>query len=247
MKHDPQFGSWIPAYLKALESGVRREVAYRTAGVCRQSVWEWKQKNPGFAHEEQMARDRGSVERLINQFDAEEVPSSSREERNRAYHREWARRRRERDPEAVREYQRRWRAANRKRMRANDRKRRRAKRIESVLPCRCEECGETWLPIDGRRKGRFCSKRCANKWHGSRRTDRNRGVRNMQIGSIVLGILTSEPWLTRAGILKRAPGLKPGSLATKLSVWVKEGVLVRRGRRGWRYAMPDALDSEEAA
>lgn len=72
-KHQPKFGSWIPAYLKALETGVLREAAYRAAGVCRQSVWEWKKHNPDFVHFEQMARDRGAVEKLIRRLDAEGV------------------------------------------------------------------------------------------------------------------------------------------------------------------------------
>jgi len=159
---------------------------------------------------------------------------------SRLYQRNWARKFRRENPERVRANLRRWRERNRDKINAKERARRRATRPV----CECVECGKTWVVPFGERKAKYCSRKCRNKWHGRKRTRegrRNRGVRDMRLSGLVFRILRRSPWLTRNEILERAPGLKPGSVSSKLSEWVKTGALERDGTpRSYRYAVKGA-------
>lgn len=154
---------------------------------------------------------------------------------HRLYQRNWARADRVRNPEKHRRRLREWRAKNRERTRELDRRRQRAKRLETVQPCVCEECGGTWLPVDGRRSSRFCGRKCRNRWHGKRRK-RSRGIRNMQLRPTILRILRREPWLTTREIVRRDSRMKPGSVATTLTILRSAGKVVSKGKRNIRWA-----------
>ena len=173
----------------------------------------------------------------------------------RLYARNHARLMRERDPEGVRAKQNAWREANREHVQKQDRTRKRGLRMRQlrgegvtfrvvdgaprrvyVVTCdACRGASEKLQPT-----ARFCSRRCANRWHGvPRARARNRGVRNMTITATVLTVLEIEPLLTLGEIHRRAPETKYHSLATLLCGWVKDGTVVRcGGARFGRYALP---------
>lgn len=160
----------------------------------------------------------------------------------RLYSRNWARRLRERDPERAREYCRKWRRENPERSREVERERMRRKRRAwaKLNPCTCEECGATWLPCDGRKRGRWCSKACANRWHGRKRAaKRNRGIRRMGLRDDIKAALRAEAWLTPAQLRERLGA--SGNVVTMCPRMVEDGELVRRkvkGCRAYQYALP---------
>lgn len=157
----------------------------------------------------------------------------------RLYARNWARRERAEHPERARARLKRWRDANRERLRQTSRERMR-KVYEVRRPtCICDECGKLWRPAPKyaakpgvrKRKARFCSLRCANRWHGQRRPYRYAGIRCMTIKARVLAILAATPWLTPAEVAARDERIKPTSVATLLCVWSAHGELVERRKR----------------
>jgi hypothetical protein len=150
----------------------------------------------------------------------------------RLYQRNWARKRRQEQPERVRGNLNRWRRANGESIRAQERARRAKKRRPII--CTCKGCGK---PFQTRRPraAKWCTKACSNRYWTKHRKSRNRGIRNMQIGPMVFAVLQAEPGLTLRELHARLPGVKRGSLATKLTVWFQEGVVVRE--KG-RYRLP---------
>lgn len=62
----------IHAYLRTVRSGIRPSRAAGIAGVGRDTIWRWRSTVPGFAREEQLARDAADVERAIAEL-AEEA------------------------------------------------------------------------------------------------------------------------------------------------------------------------------
>lgn len=164
------------------------------------------------------------------------------------YARNWARKRRELDPEGVRQVHRDWRDRNREQVRKDARERARKKYRARAPLCTCAECGKKWkpapcyAPVPGvtTRKAKFCSLKCSNKFHGREKSKRkNRGLRNMSLERSVVAVLSrAERELSAAEIFDLlAPGTKRGSLATKLTDWAKKGKLTRRflrvaGERG---------------
>lgn len=163
----------------------------------------------------------------------------------RLYARNWSRKLRREDPERARTNCRAWREKNRERVREIERERTRKARLQRRPMCVCDQCGKRWKPAPKyaatpgvrQRKGRFCSVRCANRWHGARR-QRARGLRQMDISRVVADTLRSRPWLTPKAVCERAPQLKPGSVATLLSVWHRDGRVQRRkAGRAYEYAV----------
>ncbi len=160
----------------------------------------------------------------------------------RLYARNWARKLRAEHPELARARCQRWRDANRERVRELDRQRRHAKRHAPV--CVCDTCAKVWTPVPAyaaqsgvrRRRARFCSVRCANAWFGPRRTDRNRGIRTMDIRDRILAVLRARPWSTPREIATVDGVVKLGSVATLLCDLWPSGVVVRRKRgRAYEY------------
>lgn len=162
----------------------------------------------------------------------------------RLYARNWARKRRRERPEHVRGLLNGWRAKNRERINAKERARRAKKRVPIRLVCK--GCGKSFVAkrrTVPRGETKWCSAKCrrhASSVAAAKR--RNRGIRNMQIGPTVFEVLRATPGLTLAEIHERAPSVKRGSLATKLSVWVKAGTVERVDGR---YRLP--ASASEAA
>jgi hypothetical protein len=84
----------------------------------------------------------------------------------------YARRLRETDPMIAREAQRRWRAAHREEINRQNRERLRTRARRLAHVCTCEVCGEQWLCCGGRRRGRFCSQTCRQRWWDQHRKPR---------------------------------------------------------------------------
>lgn len=148
-----------------------------------------------------------------------------------------ARVRRATDPERARDNLQAWRDRNREKVRAAENARRLAQRKANPVTCKCDECGaEREIPPGGR-PGRFCDRRCTNRWHGKRRK-RNRGIRNMNIERDILTALRMYGWLTLAGLAIKLPKAKRGSINTKLCTMRKVGQVRDDGRRKFRaYAL----------
>lgn len=53
----------------------------------------------------------------------------------------------------------------------------------------------------------------------------------MKIGPIVFELLRAEPGLSLGEICARDSTLKRGSVATKLCVWVQQGIIARNGNK----------------
>lgn len=151
---------------------------------------------------------------------------------SRLYQRRWAKKRRAEQPERVRGNLCRWRRANGERIRAQERARRAKKRKPIRLTC--GHCGAAFSPRRYR-TAKWCSTKCRNANHAKHRKPRSKGLRNMQLGPTVFAVLREEPGLTLREILERAPTVKRGSLATKLTAWVQDGSVLRESGR---YRLP---------
>ena len=139
---------------------------------------------------------------------------------------------------------RRWRRRNPKRRKELERKQRRKKREANPRRFRCRECGVDIIVVHGRSR-KFCSRRCRNGWHGPRRTDRNRGLRQMDIRSTILGILRHGEWMSKRDILGAAPHLKPQSVSTTLGALAASGSISKRGNtRTMRYTRGTPCQTE---
>lgn len=165
----------------------------------------------------------------------------------RLYARNHARLRRERDPEGVRSALNAWRASNREHVNDLDRARKRAARTREL-----KALGATFRVVDGvavrvyrivcpvclsepemlQPNAKFCSKTCANRWHGvPRARARNRGLRNMSLAATAMTHLEIEPGLTLGELHARMRTTKYGSLATWLCHAAKAGKVLRHGRK----------------
>lgn len=156
--------------------------------------------------------------------------------------RNYARRRREEDPEGMRQANQAWRDANREHVRQMERTRRAHKKAKlPPLICQNPRCRKPFYPERNRKGTKWCSRECSNNYHAVIRSRRkNQGIRNMDLAKAVFRILHREPWLTLGEIAERATGAKRGSIATKLTEWAKEGVLKHDGKKKWRrYALAE--------
>jgi len=145
--------------------------------------------------------------------------------------RNWARRERAERPEVARTRLKRWRDANRERVRAADRRRRARKRRTRLIACKV--CA---AKVPATRRKLFCGRTCRNKFWGQHRPPRSRGIRNMSLTATLRALIAAEPGLTLNAICERAPTLKRGSVATKLTEWTKAGVVRRVGRANGKRA-----------
>jgi len=158
------------------------------------------------------------------------------------YQRKWAAEARSTDEGRERYLQnlRRYRERNRDRIREMERQRRREKYEANPVANQCEECNETWIvpyKQKGKRSSRFCSTKCANRWHAIRRAKkRNRGIRKMDIKPNVLRFVRGNPGCTAEEI---AVGIdaKVNSVRTLLTEWTKAGEFVREGKKPIRYSV----------
>jgi len=79
--------NWIDEYLSALRAGLSVGDACLCAGVTRDTVWAARKRVAWLAHEEQLIRDRVSVDKLIARLDREGAPvfTSTRDKRRDRY------------------------------------------------------------------------------------------------------------------------------------------------------------------
>lgn len=156
---------------------------------------------------------------------------------SKLYQRKWARMKRQRAPEAMRAYQRGWRARNAERLRESERRRMAARRKPRFILC--ASCGTKVRAI---RVMRFCSTKCRNHFHAvPRARARNRGLRNMALVPAILSALSVKS-TTLHDICILVPGLKRGSVATTLTKLKSQGLVLTlpSGGRGSVYALTTA-------
>lgn len=148
----------------------------------------------------------------------------------RLYRRNYARKLRKNNPEKVRTKLRAWRRKTRTLRLERERDQRAARRKPITLTCQNPDCGQSFS-TRRYRHAKWCSKACSNAVNGPKRKSRNRGIRNRKLSTTLMAILTEESGLTLAEIAALASGAKRNSIATKLSSWRKDGVVVLENGR----------------
>ena len=61
---------WVTQYLRLIRSGMRPGAAAKSVGITRQTPCDARKRLPGFAHDEQRARDDGEVQLEIERQEA---------------------------------------------------------------------------------------------------------------------------------------------------------------------------------
>jgi len=113
-----------------------------------------------------------------------------------------AKRRRARDPEKQRGYNRNYYRKNRARILAMESSKQRSKRQQEYesnpVINQCLICGKVWSPpyTQSNRKARFCSPNCRAKYHHQFRKPRNKTARDMEAQTKILEFVRENPGAT---------------------------------------------------